>query len=612
MKRIAVLLVGTLSVSAVHGETAPTFDIKGTSLSELMSLKITSLSKKQQQLNRAPAAVYVLSHNEIARMGVTHIAEALRYVPGVEVAKVDASRWAIGIRGFNSRSSNKLLVMIDGRTLYSPFFSGVLWEEKDVLLEDVERIEVIRGPGGAVWGANAVNGIINIITKNGKDTKGTYVEGGITSENNTLLQARQGWQITPNTYLRFYAKQRTTDDTGDIFTNDDGEQNQAGFRFDHKFDRRNELTLQGDIYRGEVGSLSTTEQPSGQQHHGGNVLMNWTFKETKRRRHAFQAFYDVTDLKVPTLEDRRNTLDMSYQVQQNWKSNELVVGTGYRRVRDDVDTSFISPEHRTDETFNAFFQNDFAMLKNNLHFILGAKYEHNDYTGSEWQPNVRLSYFVWDSLIWGSWSEAVRVPTRLEKDINIPSLNGDRFDSEKATVYEMGWRKRWSRLWQTDISVYHSDYEDLLSIEPDGIMNKLSGTTQGVEISVSFQPFKRWLLRGNFSHAEMNLEPDSDSSDTSTAETREGSLPNNMMQLSSMYDINPDLQLNTYLRYVDRVETNDIENYAVLDVSVRWKITDALSTNLTARNLADGGHEEWTPGVTIEDEYGISVRWDMP
>lgn len=412
--------------------------------------------------------------------------------------------------------------------------------------------------------------------------------------------------------MRFYAKQRTTGETGGAYKNDDGEHKQAGFRFDHNFKRDNQLTFQGNIFRGEIGSLSTSDQPSGQEYHGGNVLMNWSFNETEKRRHEFQAFYDATDLKVPSLEDYRNTLDLSYQVQQNWKYSELVIGTGYRRVRDDVDSFFISPEHRTDETFNGFFQNDFAFLNKDLHFIIGTKYEYNDYTGSEWQPNVRLSYYVWDSLIWGSWSKAVRVPTRLETDITFPSLNGDQFDSETAAVYELGWRKRWSEFWQSDISLYHSEYDDLLSIEPDGLMNKLSGRTRGVEISTSFQPIKEWLLRVNYSHAEMDLESDADSSDNTTAKSHEGNLPQNMMQLVSMYDINSALQFNSYLRYVDSLRTNNIDNYLVADVSLRWALTDTLSANFTGRNLGDGSHEEWTSGVPVDDEYGVTVRWVMP
>ncbi|WP_284379275.1 TonB-dependent receptor plug domain-containing protein [Litoribrevibacter albus] len=611
MKRFSAVLMMTALVNTAQGETNTPFDIKGTSLSELMSLKITSLSKKKQQLNRAPAAVYVLSSDEIQRMGVTHIAEALRFVPGVEVAKVDSSRWAIGIRGFTSRASNKLLVMIDGRSIYSPFFSGVLWEEKDVVLADVDRIEVIRGPGGAVWGANAVNGIINIISKNSSKTVGTLVEGKVTSEQNGMIQARQGWKVSTDSYLRFYVKQRERSDTGHDVTNDDSLHRQAGFRFDHNFDPKTSLTLQGDIYRGEIGSMNTTEQPAGQKQHGGNFLMNWSHSATSDRRHGFQAFYDATDLEVTGLQDRRNTLDVSYQVQQNWSQNELVVGAGYRRVRDDVDTMFISPEHRTNETFNAFFQNDLALMKD-LHFIFGTKYEDNDYTGSEWQPNVRLSYFVWDSLLWTSWSKAVRVPTRLETDITIPGLNGDKFTSEEATVYEFGWRKRWSTMLQTDITLYQSDYDSLLSLELDGIRNKLAGRTRGVEISASIQPMKEWLLRINMSHAEMDLDADHDSFDFSDSESQEDGMPQNMAQLSSLLDIAEDWQLNAYLRYVDSIETNNIESYMVGDLSLVWKINDSLTANLTGKNIGDGSHEEWTSGVPVDDEYGLSLKWEMP
>lgn len=612
MQRLVFVIIMLFFGSAVFGQMKKdSFDIKGTSLTELMSLKITSLSKKKQSLNRAPAAVYVLSSNEIERMGVTHIAEALRYVPGVEVARVDSSRWAISIRGFNSRAANKLLVMIDGRTIYSPFFSGVLWEEKDVVLEDVDRIEIIRGPGGAVWGANAVNGVINIITKHGNETVGSLVEGGKTSKGASLAQARQGWQLADTSYLRLYAKLRESQDTGGAFQNDDGQHKQMGFRFDHAFTADHHLTLQGDMYRGEVGSITSPDEPSGQEQHGGNFLINWEFQETANRRHQLQAFYDTTYLDTGSIVDDRDTFDVGYQVQQGWNAHDLVAGLGYRRVRDDIESLFIQPGSVRDETFNAFFQGDISFLNDDAHAIFGTKYETNDYSGTEWQPNVRFSYMAWGSLFWTSWSKAVRVPTRLETDITIPGLNGDDFDSEHATVYEFGWRKQWPDSWQLDLTLYQSDYDDLLSLEPEGLRNKISGTARGVEISASIKPIEAWLLRINASHAEMDLEADEDSFDDDRAQNTEDSLPQNLLQIASMLDINEDWQLNTYLRYVDSIATNNIDNYVVVDISLRWAINERLSANFTGRNLSDGTHKEWSTDAPVEDEYGVYVKWEL-
>lgn len=614
MSRFWVSLLAVAFCSPLAGQTnAPAFDIKGTSLSELMSLKITSLSKKEESVNHAPAAVYVLSHDEIKRMGVTHIAEALRYVPGVEVARIDASRWAISIRGFNSRSANKLLVMVDGRTIYSTFFSGVLWEEKDLVLADIDRIEVIRGPGGAIWGANAVNGVINIITKDAKQTTKTLIEGGGTSENSAMAQGRYGWKISDKSYARVYTKYRENDDTGTLFTNDDGHHSQAGFRLDHWLTEDNQMTLQGDVYQGEIGDLNTTEEPGGEENAGGNILFNWMIQENQNRSHKLQTYYDNTDLDTGSIDDKRHTWDLSYEVQQNWQQHELVSGVSYRHVRDEVVTDpagLIAPERRTDETFSAFFQDDIALFEDDVHLILGTKYENNDYTGSEWQPNARISYYVWESLFWASWSQAVRTPTRLESNITIPSLNGENFDAEKATVYELGWRKRWPESFQLDATLYQADYDDLLSLEADGIRNKISGDTQGIELSASMQPRKDWLLRINYTHAEMDLEADADSTDSARAESIEGAMPENMVQIISMLDINKHWQLNTFLRYVDELKTNEVDSYTVADISLAWNNGKGFSARLTGRNLGDE-HAEWSSDAPLEDEYGLYLKWEL-
>lgn len=482
---------------------------------------------------------------------------------------------------------------------------------KDVVLADVDRIEVIRGPGGAIWGANAVNGVINIITKSGKDTLGTLAEGGTTSKGNSFLQARQGWQLGSDSYLRFYAKLRETDDTGGNFKNDDGQHKQMGFRFDHWYSDDNQLTLQGDMYRGEIGSLESLKQPSGQEHRGGNVLLNWNVKETDDRRHQLQAFYDVTYLNTGSIVDDRNTVDLGYQIQQGLSNHELVTGVGYRRVRDNIDSTFISPQRVRDETFSAFLQDDVSFLDNDAHFIFGTKYEHNDYSGSEWQPNVRLSYFAWESLFWSSWSQAVRMPTRLETDLTFPGLNGDKFGSENATVYELGWRKQWPDSWQLDVTLYQSDFDDLISLEPDGLRNKISGKTRGIEASASIKPTDAWLLRFNFSHAEMDLEADSDSIASASAQRTEGYLPQNLAQIVSMLDINQDWQLNTYLRYVDSLDTNNIDNYLVADISLQWNINEDVSANFIGRNISDGSHEEWSADAPVEDEYGVHLKWEL-
>jgi iron complex outermembrane receptor protein len=611
---VSQILILAFSVSALAKTGDLAIDITGTSLSQLFNLKITSLSKKTQGLHKAAAAVYVLTNDEIDRLGVTTIADALRYVPGVEVAKIDASRWAISIRGFNNRAANKLLVMIDGKSIYSPLFSGVLWEEKDVLLADVDRIEVIRGPGGAIWGANAVNGVINIITRKAQASQGLLLEAGLSFEQSEVVNARYGWQLAEGSYIRIYAKHRQDDSTNEQFNNDSNQQNQVGFRLDYDIATDNTLTLQGDLYSGEIGSLSSQDMPDGQEQSGGNFLLNWQFSDDANRQHKLLSYYDRTQLSLPTLNDKREIWNIDYQLEQQWQQHALVIGLGYRLLHDQVQTKpidQIQPQSRNSEVFNAFIQDDIALLDDDLHLIAGIKYEGNDYSGNEWLPNVRLSYQLAHSLVWGAWSKAVRVPTRLERDLRLGSFSGENFKSERANVYELGWRKKLFDVWQLDATAYHSQYENLRSFEADGLDNKILGKVQGVELSNSIQLQPSWLLRVNFSHATMELSKANDSLPANKEQITEGQMPRNTAQVISMWDINNQWQFNGYLRYVDELTSNNIDSYWSMDTTLQWQASTRFSVKLAARNIGNGSHQEWDTQVPIEPDIMVNVKWEI-
>lgn len=606
------------SANAMANTDNLAMDITGTSLTELFNLKITSLSKKKQALNKAAAAVYVLTHDEIDRMGVTTIADALRYVPGVEVAAIDASRWAISIRGFNNRAANKLLVMIDGRSIYSPLFSGVLWEEKDVMLADVDRIEVIRGPGGAIWGANAVNGVINIITRKAQASQGILLEAGIGLEQSKVINARYGWQLAKDAYMRIYAKHSQHNNTNEQFSNDNNRHNQVGFRFDYDIASDNALTLQGDLYSGAIGDVTSQAMPEGQTQSGGNFLVNWQFSDGDNRQHKLLSYYDKTHLTVPMLDDKREIWNLDYQLEQQWQQHALVGGVGYRLLQDEVNSeplNFIQPKSRHNEVLNAFIQDDIALLNDDLHLILGIKYEHNDYSGNEWLPSVSLSYQLPESMLWGVWSKAVRVPTRLESDMRYGSgsiqFSGENFKSERANVYELGWRKKWFDVWQFDATAYHSQYENLLSIEADGYGNKMSGKVQGIELSNSIQLQPSWLIRVNLSHATMDLSTESDSISPNAAKTTEGQMPQNTAQIISMWDINNQWQFNGYLRYVDNLSSNNIDSYWSVDATLQWQVSQHFSVKLAARNIGNDSHQEWDVLVPIAQDVMVNFRWKI-
>jgi iron complex outermembrane receptor protein len=604
-------------------------DIKGTTLTQLMNLKITSLSRKQEDINKAAAAVYVITRDEIRRMGVTDIPEALRYVPGLEVARLSASSWAISIRGFNSRTANKLLVMIDGRSIYSPLFSGVLWEEKDVLLEDVERIEIIRGPGGSLWGANAVNGVINIITCSADKTRGTYVAAGVGKEQRNLVEGRVGWQLDERTDARVYMKYRANDESPSSdpeVRSDDRQIGQIGFRADRRLQKYGVITVQGDWYDIDIGDSydSLPSELAGQDDHGGNLLTNWRYATDGKQEHELLLYYDTTLFYSPTFIDKRHVSNIDYRWLARGERHELALGAGFRQISDNTSgTARLSlvPASRDDDLYSAFVQDDIAFFNRALHLIIGTKYENNDYTGDEWQPSIRASFQHQDSVWWIAWSRTVRTPTRLEHDLlsnfvvagqPFQFYADQRLQHETADIYEIGWRYKQARDWQTDISVYVGEYDKLLSVESTDLANKNSARIAGVEASLDWQWRPNWLLRFNYSHSELDVQTDSDSLDARSEAAMEGSVPADMAQLISLWDINDKWQLNTYLRFYDALPAQETHSYTVLDFSLVWRVHVNGRLQLAGRHLGNNRHREWlSPQSEVEQDIVLSTQWNF-
>lgn len=433
----AVMAGCTSAAFDVHADE-PSIDIKGTSLIELMNMKITSVSKTEERLSDAPAAVYVITHDDIRRSGVTSIPEALRLAPGVHVAREGAHSWAISIRGFNSDITNKLLVLIDGRSVYSPLFAGVFWDVQDTLLEDVERIEVISGPGGTLWGANAVNGVINIITRSAQDTLGGFAEFGGGNQEQGFAGLRYGGKLGEDAAVRGYLKTFSRDS----FRRADGERaiddwqmNQGGFRLDWQQSEADLFTVQGDIYSGKEDGmfrddfiLGTVPGPDFKDQSdvaGGNLLGRWERQLSETSDFQLQAYYDYSKREIPgTYDEARDTFDIDFQHHfKLGRRNDILWGLGYRWTRDDIDnTTFatFTPDSRSDETFSAFLQDKIDLWDEKLFLTLGSKFEHNDYTGFEYQPNARLSWLPTErQTLWAAVSRAVRTPARLNTDLRL-------------------------------------------------------------------------------------------------------------------------------------------------------------------------------------------------
>src|SRR5882672_11508804 len=479
VRRLFILgFLGAFLAGTVPAQTSQNIpDVTAITLEDLMDLQVTSVSKRAQKLADAAAAIFVITQDDIRRSGASSIPEALRMVPGLEVARIDENKWAIGSRGFNGRFDNKLLVLIDGRSVYTPLFSGVYWNVQDVLLEDVDRIEVIRGPGATLWGANAVNGVINVITKKAKATQGGLVSAGAGSQERAAGGVRYGGKLGNNTYYRAYTKYFDWGPSAypsGMTAHDGWDALRGGFRADWTPAGANSLTLQGDIYRSRfdetltVASLSAPYSntfPNDGKYSGGNILGRWNHT-SERSSMSLQMYYDNTTITDHSLfGDHQNILDLDFQHGFHvGDSQQFVWGLGYRSIRDKNDPSFtvsLQPNQVTLNQFSTFVQDEISLVDNRLQITLGSKFERNEFTGFEVEPNARLLWNLTpNQSIWTAVSRAVRTPALTEEGLRLNSavippgtpsnpaplpavvavFGSHQFKSEDLLAYELGYR----------------------------------------------------------------------------------------------------------------------------------------------------------------------------
>lgn len=422
-------------VQAGEGQGLPA-DLTQLSLEELMNIQVTSVSKKSEPLSRAAAAIFVITQEDIRRSGAQSLPEVLRLAPGIEVARVDAHSWAITSRGFNDRFANKLLVLVDGRTVYTPLFSGVFWEAQDLMMEDIERIEVIRGPGATLWGANAVNGVINIITRSARDSQGILLTAGAGTEEPGFGAVRYGTRLADDVYLRAHGRYRTHDGSLRLDgrpAEDDWRAAGGGFRLEWGPTADRGLTVQGDFYRDRFHQRYTLtsflpphswEVPGINQVEGENFLVRWGHLLPDASRLQLQFYWDRSRNESVIFNERRSTMDFDLQHQiRLTESQELVWGFGYRTSGDRIaptSTIQLDPDRRRTHLFSAFAQNEVELVADRLQLMVGSKFEHNDFTGFEIQPGLRLAWTPKpEQTFWGSVSRAVRTSSRAEHDVRI-------------------------------------------------------------------------------------------------------------------------------------------------------------------------------------------------
>ena len=608
-------------------------ELKRLSVEQLMQINVTSVSRQPEKLSEAASAIQVITNDEIRRSGATSIPEALRLAPNLEVAQVGAHQWAITARGFNSTTANKLLVLVDGRSVYTPLFSGAFWDIQDVLLEDIERIEVISGPGGAVWGANAVNGVINIITRSARDTRGLYAEAGGGSTPNGFGAARYGGEMGAHTSFRAYGQ--LFDRGNEVFTNGDDaadswRMGQGGLRFDAQPSTRDALMVKGDAYGGNERVTTGGTSTAG----GGSIATRWSRTISPTSDASLQLYYDHTQLSNPepasqfspsgTLKDRLDTydLDLEHRFALGTR-NRAVWGLGYRFTHDVVDNSpslGFSPQRLDHSLVSAFAQDEISLLQS-LYLTLGTKVEHNDYTGFEVEPTVRLRWsFAPTQMVWGAVSRAVRTPSRVERDIAEPSQppmilagNSD-FESEILVAYELGYRVNVSSRFSASAAAFYNRYDDLrsLSFTPATIIplffaNNLAGETHGLELSATVQATSWWRLRAGMDLLKERLHVIAGEMDINHA-LNETADPERQFSLQSSFDLPHHLELDINPRSVDKLYNNNlgavgtVPGYTEMDVRLGWQMRQQLGFSVAGRNLLHDHHVEFgVPDPTREE-----------
>ena len=625
---------------------------KKMSLEQLMDLDVTSVAKQPEPYGRAPAAIQVVTGDEIRRSGASSLPEALRLADNLEVAQKNSHDWGISARGFNTSLANKLLVLVDGRSVYTPLYSGVFWDTQDYLLEDIDRIEVISGPGGTLWGANAVNGVINITTKSAKDTQGLYTEAGGGSWLQDFAGVRYGGVLTSNIFYRVYGKY--FDRTSEVFSNgasagDAWRSGQGGFRIDDEAVAHNTFTVQGDFYLGDENAAMNAHSKTG----GGNILGRWSHEFADDSDMQLQLYYDRKYLhdNVPALQvgslvlapagvftDGLDTYDVDFQHRfKLGERNRIVWGLGYRftqEVEGNAPSLAFFPALQNQNLYSGFVQDE-IMLCNDVFFTLGTKIEHNDYTHFEYEPSARLQWSATpNQMFWGAISRAVRTPSRIDRDLSegeppyfVLLSGGKNFESENLIAYELGYRAQLFSKVTASASAFYNDYDDIRStafspvtVFPLFFQNNVEGETYGVELSVSCQMLGWWRLHAGYDYLKEQLRIKPGQMDFNNA-LNETADPQHQFSIRSSMDLPGNVEFDTGLRWVDTLHNNDgpnvgtVPSYFELDARLAWHPTKNLELAVVGQNLLHNHHPEYGfPNATREEitrsVYGkVSFRW---
>jgi iron complex outermembrane receptor protein len=672
---VLVLLTGPVgkawAQTAQAGQSYPA-NLSQLSLKDLGNIEVTSVSKEPEHVRNTPAAIFVITQEDIRRSGATSVPEALRLAPGVDVAQIDSDHWSISIRGFAGQFSKSLLVLIDGRSVYTPLFSGVYWDVQNLLLEDVDRIEVIRGPGGTIWGSNAVNGVINIITKNSRDTHGALATVGGGTVDQATGSVRYGGSVGKDLDYRIYGmgfiRGSEFHPDGDGF--DDWRMGQLGFRTDWKMDDRDTFTLQGDTYSGATGervNIASFSPPSQIMPDdtafvsGGNIVARWRRDRGQGSDIQVQGYFDRTNFQDLELGETRSTFDLDFVQHQAIRGGQkLTWGLGMRLSPSNfIQTSGVNflPNRQTDSIYSGFAQYDLPIITDKLTLTAGTKLEHNNFSGFEYQPSVRL---LWTPTVrqsfWLAATRAVRTPSRLDQDVVFPIFvtgptptvpftvyydiaGNPNFLSERLLSYEAGYRTAITPRVYLDVATFYNFYKDLQSYGPISLAlattppptpppnqpptyayivlpyaNGIEGHTLGAEIAPDWQITPRWQVRGSYSFLHMSLRDAPGYTDTGNIlGSYAGSSPSHSLGLQSLLNLPKRLELDLNYRYVSALAAQGVRAYGTGDARLGWHATDNLEFSVIGHNLLQPQHAEFAgdPGPIVEIKRGVfgKITW---
>lgn len=635
---------------------------KTMSLEELTQIDVTTLSRGPEKAFQTPAGIYIITGSDIRRSGATSIPEALRLAPGVEVERIDANKWSIGIRGFGTRLTRSVLVLIDGRTVFTPLFDGTYWEVQDTLMEDIDRIEVIRGPGGTIWGPNAVNGVINVITKSSKETRGMLATAGGGNEEQGFAGFRYGGGNNKDFSYRFYGKgfTRSPEVHSDGRNFDDWRSVQGGFRMDWDKPGR-AFTLQGDFYEELAGESVAAEMYTAPYTRivdanaglsGGNIMGRWEKTLRGGTNIQVQAYYDRTNRYEPNIGERRDTFDVDFIERLRLPARQTVtwgVGARLSHANDmEVVTGLtFAPSRRTDHLESGFVQDEISLVEKRLSLVVGTKLLHTNYTYVDAEPSARILWTPSANLtIWAAFTHALRTPSDVEEDFflagntgltigGLPELarfNANRnFAPEKLNGYESGIRKLLGKNAGVSVAGFYNHYHDLLDEEitgapflendpapahyllPAQFRNGLLGNTKGVEVTPEWRPATFWRLRGSYSYLHMSIWKAPGSGDIGTAPGLVGSSPGHDAWIQSSFDVGKAIQLDLTWRYVSALPGALVPAYSTADARLAWRFKEQFELAIAGRNLLQPSHFEAAgdpgPLVGIKRSVYVKLTW---